>query len=58
MTRWQKLRAGLGAAALVLGLAGMALDIRELVWGAVALLAPAFLLRFADRRLPEESRSS
>ena len=57
MTRWQKLRAWLGAAGLVLGLVGMALALRELVWGAVGLLAPAFLLRFADRPAPDESRS-
>jgi membrane protein implicated in regulation of membrane protease activity len=50
LTRWQKLRAGLGAAALLVGLAGMALEVRALVWVAVALLAPAFLLRFTDRR--------
>ena len=50
MTRWQKLQAGLGGAGLLVGLAGMALEVRALVWVAVALLAPAFLLRFADRR--------
>jgi hypothetical protein len=52
LTRWQKLRAGLGGAGLLVGLAGMALEVRALVWIAVALLAPAFLLRFADRRTP------
>ncbi len=52
MTRWQKWRAGLGAAGVALGLAGMAFELRALVWGAVALLVPAFLLRFADRYEP------
>lgn len=50
MTRWQKWRAGLLAAGIPLGLAGMALELRILVWGALGLLVPAFLLRFADRR--------
>lgn len=50
MTGWLKLRAALGVAALAAGLAGMAWEIRPLVWGAVALLVPAGLLRFIDRR--------
>lgn len=52
MTRWLRLRAGLGAAGVALGVAGMAMELRELVWGAVALLVPALLLRFAERREP------
>ena len=55
MTRWQKWRAGLGAAGVALGLVGMALGLRPLVWGAVGLLVPAFLLRFADRYGPDSS---
>ena len=52
MTRWLKLRAVLGAAALAAGLAGMAWPYRPLVWLAVALLVPAVLLRFLDRPRP------
>jgi hypothetical protein len=52
VTRWLRLRAGLGAAGVALGVAGMAMELRELVWGAVALLVPALLLRFAERREP------
>jgi hypothetical protein len=55
LTRWQKVRAGLGAAGLAVGLAGMALEVRPLVWAAVGLLGPAFLLRFADRRAADPS---
>jgi membrane protein implicated in regulation of membrane protease activity len=42
-------KAWLGGAALVVGLAGMALDVRWLIWVAVALLLTAFLLRFVKR---------
>lgn len=48
MNHWLKLRAGLGAAGAAVGLAGMALQARPLVWAAVGLLVSAFLLRFAD----------
>lgn len=57
MTRWRKWRAGLGAAGVALGLAGMALERRPLVWGAVGFLVPAFLLRFADRYESEAPRT-
>jgi hypothetical protein len=57
LTRWQKWRAGLGAAGVAVGLAGMALELRTLVWGAAGLLVPAFLLRFADRSESEASRA-
>ncbi|MGH7645034.1 MAG: hypothetical protein ACREMR_05565 [Gemmatimonadales bacterium] len=40
-------KAWLGGAGLVLGLAGIALEIRWLVWCAIALLGVAFVLRFA-----------
>lgn len=43
-------KAWLGGAGFVLGLAGIALEIRPLVWGAVGLLVAAFVLRFATRR--------
>ena len=39
----------LGGLGLVVGLAGMALEIRWLVWVAVGLLAAAFLLRFVKQ---------
>jgi len=55
LTRWQKWRAGLLAAGIPLGLAGMALELRALVWAAVGLLVPAFLLRLGDRRESELS---
>jgi membrane protein implicated in regulation of membrane protease activity len=42
-------KAWLGGAGLVVGLAGMALDVRWLIWVAVALLLTAFLLRFVKR---------
>ena len=42
-------KAWLGGLGLVVGLVGMALEIRWLVWVAVGLLAAAFLLRFPKR---------
>lgn len=42
-------KAWLGGLGLVVGLAGMALETRWLVWVAVGLLAAAFLLRFVKR---------
>lgn len=39
-------KAALGGVGLVAGLVGMALDLRWLIWVAVALLLAAFLLRF------------
>jgi len=50
MTRWFQVKAALGGAGLVLGVAGMALPYRPLVWAAVVLLGLAFLTRFAERR--------
>lgn len=49
MSRWVLAKAWLGGAALGIGLAGMALEIRWLVWIAGGLLAAAFLLRFAGK---------
>ncbi len=50
MTRIFVLKAALAGAGLVVGLAGMALALRWLVWIALGLLAGAFVLRFAERR--------
>jgi len=49
VTRRQQWRAGLGAAGIALGLAGMALEWRPLVWAALVVLGAAVLLRLADR---------
>jgi hypothetical protein len=50
MTRLFVWKAALAGAGLVVGLAGMALAVRWLVWIAVGLVAGAFVLRFAERR--------
>ena len=51
MTRFFFLaKAWLGGAGLVVGMAGMAWELRWLVWAAIALLAVAFLLRFGERK--------
>jgi hypothetical protein len=50
MTRLFVWKAGLAGAGLVVGLAGMALAVRWLVWIAVGLATGAFALRFAERR--------
>ena len=50
MSRWFWVKAGLGGAGLVLGLVGMALNVRQLVWAALVLLALAFLARLPERR--------
>lgn len=42
-------KAWLGGAGFVVGFAGMALDLRWLIWVGVALLAAAFALRFIRR---------
>ena len=52
MSRWFRIKAVLAAIGLALGLAGMALDAKLLVWTAVGLLAVAFLLRFVEPRAP------
>jgi len=49
VSRFFTLKAWLGGTGLVLGLAGMAVGWRWLVWTAVALLGVAFLLRVAER---------
>jgi hypothetical protein len=49
VTRFFVHKASLGAVALAVGIAGMALGRRWAVWIAVALLAVAFLLRFGER---------
>lgn len=43
-------KAWLGGTGLVVGLAGIVLDTRWLVWCAIGLLALAFAIRFAERR--------
>jgi hypothetical protein len=42
-------KAWLGGVGLVVGLVGIALDIRWIVWVAVGCLGGAFLLRFVQR---------
>jgi hypothetical protein len=53
VTRFFTLKAWLGAVGLGVGLVGIAIDRRWLVWMAVGLLSVAFLLRFGERRSPE-----
>jgi len=50
MTRYFAHKAWLGGMGLVTGLFGMALGRGWLVWIAVAFLAVAFILRFAERK--------
>jgi hypothetical protein len=50
MSRWFWVKAALGSGGLVLGLTGMALNVRPLVWAALVLLALAFLARLPERR--------
>ena len=45
-------KAWLGGAGLMVGLVGMAIAQRWLVWVAVALMGAAFLLRFAEQKAP------
>jgi hypothetical protein len=52
VTRFFQLKAWLGGVGLGVGLLGIAIDARWLVWVAVGLLSGAFLLRFADRTPP------
>lgn len=52
MTRFFRLKAWLGGVGLGVGLIGIAIDVRWLVWVAVGLLSGAFLLRFAEGRPP------
>jgi hypothetical protein len=44
------LKAALGGIGLLLGLVGMSLHRRGLIWGAVACLGAAFVLRLAVKR--------
>ena len=53
MTRLVVAKAWLGGAGVLVCAIGMAIGQRWLVWSAVGLLAPAFLLRFAERRPPQ-----
>jgi len=50
MTRFFEHKAWLGGAGLAIGLTGMALAWRWLVWIAAGLLAAAFVLRLAERK--------
>ena len=52
MSPWLRIKAVLAVIGFGVGLAGMALDARPLVWIAVSLLAAAFLLRFPESRAP------
>ena len=52
MSRWVAVKAAFAAAGFMAGLAGMALEVRPLVWTGVGLLAAAFVLRFVERRDP------
>lgn len=55
MTMLVKVKAVLAAIGLGLGLSGMALDSRPLVWAAVGVLGAAFVLRLLQPRVPAES---
>ena len=46
------IKAWLGGAGLMVGLVGMAIAQRWLVWVAVGLMGVAFLLRFAEKKSP------
>jgi len=54
VSRFFTLKAWLGGTGLALGLAGMAVGWRWLVWLAVSLLSGAFLLRFGERTSPPQ----
>ena len=45
-------KAWLGGLGLGVGLVGIAIDVRWVVWLAVGLLSGAFLLRFGERTSP------
>ena len=46
------IKAWLGGAGLTVGLVGMAIAQRWLVWVALGLMCVAFLLRFVEKRAP------
>ena len=50
MSRVFLAKAWLSGVALAVGLAGMALEFRWMVWVAAGMLAIVFLLRFAERK--------
>jgi len=47
-------KAWLGGLGLGVGLVGIAIDVRWVVWLAVGLLSGAFLLRFGERTSPPQ----
>ncbi len=51
--RWFRVKAGLGGLGLVVGIIGMALQVKFLVGVAVGVLAVAFLARFAEKKAPD-----
>jgi hypothetical protein len=57
MSRWVVVKGVLGGAGFTVGLTGMVLGSRPVVWVAVALLGAAFLVRFVERREREASLS-
>jgi hypothetical protein len=52
MTRFFVQKAWFGGVGLVVGLVGIAINTRWLVWIAVGLLSGAFLLRLGERTSP------
>jgi hypothetical protein len=54
MSPWFRIKAVLAVIGFGVGLAGMALDARPVVWIAASLLAAAFLLRFIESRAPAD----
>jgi hypothetical protein len=55
-TRWFAWKAALGGAGFTVGIVGMALDQRSVIWAGVALLAGALVVRLWEAR--ELRRSS
>ena len=55
MNRWVLVKGTLGGAGFAVGLTGMILDHRPIVWVGVGLLGAAFLVRFLERREREPS---
>lgn len=48
---WFDAKAILAGVGLALGVAGMALDARALVWAAIGVLGAAFVVRLIERRM-------